>query len=466
MRHMAKQVRVIPRRALLRGAGGLAIGLPWLEAMLPKRASAQAAAVPLRTFFIYFPTGYKNGNWIPSTTPGVYTDVAIPATAAALTPFQSKLNFITGCGNTPAAFGNGGDGIHARATGTFLYFAHLLTTGLEGDGISADQVIAKAVGSTTCVPSLATGIPGERLPGFNEDGYAEQYLDNISFVGPRSNVQKDSNPQTLFRRLVTCASLMPGTGGPAPDPLIAERTKFEKSVMSAVKDEAKRLSSCVGVADRQRLDQYYTSIAELEQRFATTPPGGMPTSVGCVTPAEPPASGADFQASIHLMMDVIIFAFRCGLTRVATMMLDGAFSRRNYGLPDIDGVDYVHGLSHGEIGGKPLDHPRWVKITTHFFVNFAYLLGQMDAINEGDRSLLGNSIVYINSEFGDGDAHNQQDLPTIVAGGAGGKFKMGQRISMAPRTPVANVVLTIMQAMGLPQTSFGDSTGPVSSLLA
>jgi hypothetical protein len=99
-------------------------------------------------------------------------------------------------------------------------------------------------------------------------------------------------------------------------------------------------------------------------------------------------------------------------------------------------------------------------------VNFAYLLQQMDAINEGDRSLLGNSIVYINSEFGDGDAHNQQELPTIVAGSAGGKFKTGQRIAMAPKTPVSNVVLTIMQAMGLPQMSFGDSTGTVSGLVA
>ena len=119
----------------------------------------------------------------------------------------------------------------------------------------------------------------------------------------------------------------------------------------------------------------------------------------------------------------------------------------------------------GEIAGKPLDHPRWVKITTHFFENFAYLLQQMDAINEGDRSLLGNSIVYINSEFGDGDAHNQQDLPTIVAGKAGGKFKTGQLISLARQTPVSNVVLTIMQTMGLNQSSFGDSTGTVSSLL-
>jgi hypothetical protein len=256
-----------------------------------------------------------------------------------------------------------------------------------------------------------------------------------------------------------------GGGGPAPDPIAAERTKFEKSVMSSVKDEAKRLESCVGMADRQRLDQYFTSIVELEQRFTMPPVGGVPPSMGCVVPAAPPASGADFQASVRLMMDVIIFAFRCGLTRVATMMLDGAFSRRNYGLPDIDNVDYIHGLSHGEIGGKTVDHPRWVKITTHYFVQFAYLLQQMSSINEGDGTLLDNSIVYINSEFGDGDAHNQQDLPTIVAGKAGGKFKTGQHIAMASKTPVSNVVLTIMQAMGLPQTSFGDSTGPVSQLL-
>src|SRR5260370_23455491 len=302
--------------------------------MLPKRSAAQAAAIPLRAFFIYVPPGYKNGHWIPTTTRGVYPDVTTPATAAALQPYQSKLNFITGCGNTPAAFGNGGDGIHARATGTFLYFQHLLQTGLDGDGITARQVIAKSVGTTTCVPSIVTGIPGERLPGFNEDAYAAMYLDNIAFVLPRSNVQKDSNPQTLFRRLVMCSSLMPGTGtgGPPPDPMAVERTKFEKTVMSAVKDEAKRLSSCVGVDDRARLDQYYTSISELEQRFTTVPPVGMP-SMSCMKPGEPPASGADFQASIHLMMDVIIFGFRCGITRVASMMLDGAFSRRNSGLP-------------------------------------------------------------------------------------------------------------------------------------
>jgi hypothetical protein len=290
-------------------------------------------------------------------------------------------------------------------------------------------------------------------------------LDNVSFVGPRSNVQKDNNPQTLFRRLTSCASLQNQMPATMIDPAIAERSKFEVSVMSAVKDEAKRLSGCVGAADRQRLDQYYTSVSELEQRFQSTPGVGMSTA-SCVQPAEPPKAGATYAESIHLMMDVALFAFRCGLTRVGTMMMDGAFSRRNYGLSDIDGADYIHGLSHGEIAGKTLDHPRWVKITTHFFENFAYLLTKMNEINEGERTLLGNSIVYINSEFGDGDAHSQYELPVIIAGNAGGKFKSGQHIALASKTPVANVILTIMQTMGLTQTTFGDSSGTVSSLLA
>jgi hypothetical protein len=454
----------LSRRALLRGAGAGVLALPWLEAMIPREARGQAASPPPRALFVYFPTGYRVGGWVTRAT-GAYTDITLPAIATALTPYKSQLSLVTGTGNQPASVGNGGDGIHARATGTFLTCEVLQKTGFT-TGISADQVIARTIGTTTCVPSLALGIPGERLPGFDEDGYGEVYLDNISFVGPRSNVQKDNNPRALFTRLITCAGLPTGGGTTTPmiDPLVAERTAFEKSVMSGVKDEAKRLMGCVGTEDKVRLDQYFTSVTELEQRFQTTP---MPApTAGCSVPAQPPTAGATYAESIHLMMDVLIFAFQCGLTRVATMMMDGAFSRRNYGLPDINGVDYIHGLSHGEIGGKSVDHPRWVKITTHFFENFAYLLQRMSSVNEGERTLLGNSLVYINSEFGDGDAHDQYQLPVIVAGNAGGKLKPGQHIALANKTPVSNVILTLMQTMGVAKTSFGDSTGTVSALLA
>jgi hypothetical protein len=452
----------LSRRALLRGAGA-ALTLPWLEVMIPREARGQSAAPPPRALFVYFPTGYRQGGWTTRAA-GTYADITLPAIAAALTPYKSQLSLVTGAGNAPAAVGNGGDGIHARATGCFLTCEVLQKSGFA-TGVSADQLIARAVGTTTCVPSLALGIPGERLPGFDEDGYGEVYLDNVSFVGPRSNVQKDNNPRALFNRLVTCGGLSAGGGGGGAtvDPAVAERARFEASVMSAVKDEASHLMGCVGKEDRLRLEQYYTSVTELQQRFQTMPP--PPSGAGCVTPAMPPTAGATYAESIHLMMDVLLFAFQCGLTRVATLMMDGAFSRRNYGLPDIDGVDYIHGLSHGEIGGKSVDHPRWVRITTHFFENFAYLLGKMNAISEGDRTMLGNSIVYFNSEFGDGDAHDQFQLPVIVAGNAGGKFRSGQHVALPNRTPVANVILTILNTMGVARPSFGDSTGPVTSLL-
>lgn len=450
----------ISRRSVLRGTGA-ALALPWLEVMVPKTARAQAAGPAPRALFIYFPTGYRSGGWVTRPA-GTYPDITLPAIATALTPLKDQLTMITGCGNQPASVGNGGDGIHARATGTFLTCEVLQKTGFA-IGISADQVIARSVGMATCVPSIAMGIPGERLPGFDEDGYGEVYLDNVSFVGPRAQVQKDNNPVALFNRLNSCAAV--AGGGTAPDPLAMERVRFETGVMSAVKDEATKLVGCVGREDKIRLDQFYTSVTELEQRFRTMPPntGG---GGSCVKPAMPPASGANYSASIHLMMDLQIFAFQCGLTRVSTMMMDGAFSRRNYGLPDIGGVDYIHGLSHGEIGGKGVDHPRWVRITTHFYENFAYLLTKMKETSEGERSLLGNSIVYINSEFGDGDGHNQYNLPTIIAGGAAGKFKVAQHIGMPDRTPIANVILTIMQTMGVARPSFGNSTGTVSALLA
>ncbi|HET6282804.1 MAG TPA: DUF1552 domain-containing protein [Polyangia bacterium] len=453
----------ISRRSVLRGTGA-ALALPWLEVMVPKTARAQAAGGPApRALFVYFPTGYRNGGWVTRAA-GTYPDITLPAIATALTPIKDQITMITGTGNQPASVGNGGDGIHARATGTFLTCEVLQKTGFA-IGISADQVIAKTVGTNTCVPSIAMGIPGERLPGFDEDGYGEVYLDNISFVGPRSQVTKDNNPVALFNRLNSCAAVAGGGGGGAPDPLALERVRFETGVMGAVKDEATKLLGCVGRDDKIRLDQFFTSVTELEQRFRTMPPltGG---GGSCVKPATPPASGATYSASIHLMMDMAIFAFQCGLTRVATMMMDGAFSRRNYGIASAGGADYIHGLSHGEIGGKAVDHPRWVAITTHFYENFAYLLTKMKDTSEGERSLLGNSIVYINSEFGDGDAHNQYSLPVIVAGQAGGKYKIGQHIAMPDRTPVANVILTIMQTMGIAKPSFGNSTGTITDLLA
>jgi hypothetical protein len=442
---------------MLRG-GGFALALPWLEAMVSAPARAQAAGAPKRAIFIYFPTGYRNGDWLDNKDPGVYTDFTLPAVASALEPIKSKLSIITGLANEPAAVGNGGDGIHARGTGCFLT-CEVLEQGGFSKGVSADQVIAQTIGGGYCIPSLVLGIPGENPPSFAEDGYGSVYYNNISFTGPTANVQKESNPRDLFNRLVSCG----GFGmAPVPDPALGERSAFEQSVMGSLKNEANRLMNCVGAEDRLRLQQYYDSVAELERRFQDTPP--PTTSSGCEQPAEPSAEGSTFFENSKLVFDTMLVALKCGLSPVASLMLDGAFSRRDYSLPDIDGVDYVHGLSHGEISGTGADHPRWVKITTHFFEQFAYLLGQMDAVNEGDGTMLDNSIVFIGSEFGDGNGHSIRQLPLIVAGSGAGQLAVGRHIAVADDTPSANAVLDVMQVMGVDVPSFGNSDGSVAGL--
>jgi hypothetical protein len=460
----------ISRRQLLRG-GGYALALPWLEAMAPRKAFAQSFAAPKRVLFFFFSTGYKGGTWNPSTGPAW----TYPAIAKALEPIKKKTTLITGLTEQPGSVGSGGAGIHARATGCFLMHAPLRKTGFDGDGISADQVIASQIGKDTCISSLVLGIPGEKPATFSEDGYGNVYLNNISFSGPKSAVTKEKNPADLFKRLVTCPAGPAGSGqaGNIPNPVLEERVNFERSVMGSVKGEAEKLLKCVGQADRLRMQEYFNSISELERKFRmptpqpepgpTPAPGSSSSSASCGMPNPVTGDpGITLKAGSTAMFDLLVTAFKCNLTKVSSLMLDGAFSRRNYGVPGVT-ANYIHGLSHGEINGKGADHPRWVQITTHYFELIAQLLQQMDAVNEGTGTLLDNSIVYIGSEYGDGDAHQFSSQPMILAGG-GGKLKMGQHIAVPSGTPQANVVVDVMNAMGLMRPSFGNSNGRIPGL--
>ena len=266
----------LSRRSLIRG-GGYALALPWLEAMAPRRAFAQATPAAKRALFLFFSTGYRGGTWLANPAPGIQTQWSFPAIAAALEPLKKKTTLITGLTEKPGSVGSGGAGIHARATGCFLMHAVLQKTGFDGDGISADQVIAREIGKNSCIPSLVLGLPGEKPATFAEDGYGNVYLNNISFSGPKSAVLKEKNPADLFKRLVTCPAGAPGMGqaGAMPNALLEERVNFQKSVMGSVKTEAERLLKCVGQADRLRVEEYFDSITELERQFRA--PSASPT---------------------------------------------------------------------------------------------------------------------------------------------------------------------------------------------
>src|SRR5688572_19946906 len=180
----------LDRRTVLRAAG-VSLALPWLEAMAPSHAYAQAVPAGKRVLFLYFPTGYRRGDWLANKAAGSYPDFTLPAITQALNPFKSKLTIITGMTNKPPTVGSGGDGIHARGTGCWLNCEVLNKTGLTS-GITADQVIAKTVGANSCIPSLVLGVPGEQVATFAEDGYGAVYYNNISFTGPTANVQKET----------------------------------------------------------------------------------------------------------------------------------------------------------------------------------------------------------------------------------------------------------------------------------
>jgi hypothetical protein len=442
----------LSRRMLLRGAG-CALGLPWLQAMAPRAAAA--AVMPARALFLYFPSGYTAGTWPTSAASGgAFT---LPALASALQPWSKKLTLVTGLANHPASlFGNDAGGLHARGTGCSLVCQPLRKDGFAGDGVSVDQIIARQLGADSCLSSLVLGVPNERTPNFAEEGYSSVYYNNVSFAGPRSPVHKVTNPADLYLRLTTC----PAFGGqPAP-----KRARFEQAVMGAVKDQATHLMNCAGQADRIRLEEYFTAVAELERRFL---PSNAAAANGASCPRRGPpnpVAGTTLAEGATAMMDLAVLAFQCGLTRVGTLMMDGAFSRRNFGLPDIGGVNYIHGLSHGEIGGEAVDNPRWQRITSHYFQLFATFLAKLDAVPDGTgTTLLDNTLVIIGSELGDGNRHLYTDLPFLVAGG-GGRLQLGRHIAAPAGTPIANAFLSVLHALGIRRPSFGDSSGPLAGL--
>jgi hypothetical protein len=418
--------------------------------MAPRQAQA---AAPARALFIYFPSGYHAGAWITGGTPGTSTSFQLPALAGALLPWKAKLALITGLSNQPATeFGDDAGGLHARGTGCALVCAPLRrATGFAGAGVSVDQLIAQKLGADSCISSLVLGVPNENTPNFAEEGYSSIYYNNVSFTGPRSPVQKVSNPSDLFLRLVTC----PGFGGRPSE----KRARFEQGVMSGIKDQATRLMKGAGQADRARLDEYFTAVSELERRFLPAVPATCPAR------KEAPAPGTTLAEGANAMMDLAVLAFQCGLTHVGTLMMDGAFSRRDFGLADINGVNYIHGLSHNEIGGEEADRPRWLKITSHYFQLFAGFLAKLDAVPDAGGTLLDNTLVSIVGEFGDGNRHLSSDLPLVLAGG-GGRLHLGRHITTAPGTPVASVYLTLLHALGMDQAAFGDSRGEIAGLRA
>jgi hypothetical protein len=427
----------IDRRMVLRGLGA-AIALPALDAMFP--ALALPANQPRRLAVVYVPNGVIMKDWKPSVTG---SDFGFTRILKPLEPFRKDITLFSGLANHAAEKARGGG--HAKATGSFLSGAQpKYTAGADvHSGTTFDQLIAQHWGHATRVSSLQIGCEDSRMVGNCDTGSSCAYTNTLSWKNPDTPLAVEVNPRSIFERLF-------GTVDPSlPADVRARRAMYRKSILDQTRADARALMSELGPTDQRRMDQYLTSIRELETRIAAaekdpiTPPSEKPSGI--------PFEYRDY---VKLMFDLQVIAFQADLTRVSTMMLGREGSVRTY--PEIGVPDPHHPLTHHR--GHPDFIEKVTKINCYHVELFAAFLEKLKATRDGDGSLLDHSAILYGGALSDGNAHSNSDLPLLVAGHAGG-LRGGSHLASEPQTPVANLFVRLMDAVGMETSSFADSTG-------
>jgi hypothetical protein len=437
-------MKAISRRALLRGAGA-AVALPWLDAMVPAFASPGRATPPVRMGFLYTPNGKNMADWTPSAEGA---DYEMPAILQPLKDVREDVLVLTGLTADKARPHGDGGGDHARALGAFLTGAQPRKT--DGTdiraGISADQVAAAAIGEQTRLSSLEIGCEAGAMAGNCDSGYSCVYSSTMSWRSATQPLPKEVNPKSVFDRLF---------GGGST----AERAKMREerqSVIDLVREDYKELNGKVGKSDQQKLDQYITSIRDIEarlQRAATLPEVKPPD--GASRPAGIPPS---MEEHIKLMADLMALAFQADVTRVATFVVANEGSNKPYAFIGVP--EGHHDLSHH--GGNKEKTSKIAKINTFHVKQFAHLIGRLKAVKEGDGTLLDHCMIAYGSANSDGNAHNHDNLPILLAGKGGGTIKSGRHVKFPKETPLNNLWLALLLRVGVKHETLGDSTGVLS----
>lgn len=444
-------MRPMDRRTILRGMG-VAMALPLLDAM-SSRASAQAAsssravpdsgakdAAPLRLVYVYTPNGVNRDLWTP-TAPGAFD--ALPPTLAPLEAWKSDLLVLGGLALNTARANGDGPGDHARAGAAFLTCAQpRKTDGAVHVGTSIDQLAAKRIGTATRFRSLEIGCEDGAQSGQCDSGYACAYSSNISWSGPNTPVPKEVDPRQLFDRL-----FREGEEDETPAEREA-RLARRRSVLDLVREDARRLAKSLGADDRRKLDEYETSVRELERRFARAADGQGDVP----DPLRPAGTPKDRGEHARLMADVLVLALRTDSTRIATFGLANEGSNASHaaiGVPEGH-----HEVSHH--GGDPAKREKVARIDRFHVECFAHLVGRLAEADERGVRLLDSTHVLLGSGIGDGNRHDHDDLPIVVLGGG----VRGGRYVVAPKeTPLANLHVTLARRIGVEVERFGDSTG-------
>lgn len=439
--------RAMPRRTFLRGVGA-AIGLPLLGAMVPA-FSATPANTARRLGFVYIPNGvamnFKGVNfWKPQ---GEGRDMELSRILAPLGPVRDRLSVVSGLAHHQAdALDDGANGDHTRATSSWLTGAHSKRT--EGadveTGISADQVAAKVLGADTVLPSLELGIDMNFLAGQCENGYSCVYMNTLAWRTSTSPLPTEVNPRLVFERLF-------GNGGTTAQRLALANEN--RSILDSVTADFARLAKAVGPEDRRQVDEYLEAVREVERRIHAVERTGDNTDLSSLE--RPRGVPERFDDHVKLMYELQWLAFRSDLTRVTTFMLGRELNFRTY--PEIGIMEGHHGLSHHQ--DRPEQLEKLARLNTYQTQLFAWFLDKLRSTPDGDGNLLDHSTFLYGAGLSNPNLHAHIDLALAVVGGDPKKHRGGRHLVFPQGTPMTNLLLAVLDMVGVDAPKLGDSTG-------
>jgi hypothetical protein len=438
--------KALPRRTFLRGLGA-AIALPALDSMTPAFAASTAKA-PVRMGFVYVPNGMDIRNW------NLDYEGKLGNLSRIMKPLEPHKDVITVLGNLTHNNGRAlldGPGDHGRCCGAYL-------TGIQPKksmadihaGISCDQIVANKIGNQTRFPSLELGMEDSRQAGDCDSGYSCAYTNNLAWRSETQPLPPVLDPRALFERLFGADA------GLSPEER-ARRNKFRRSILDFVSDDTRKLQKDLGPTDRRKLDEYLSSIREIERMIERAEKDNAKIDPGMPEPYGVPA---DFAEHFKLMTDMLTVALQSDMSRVFTFLVTREGTSRSY--REIGIADGHHPLTHHR--NDPALMEKVSQINTYHMQQFAGWVEKLKSIKEGDGSLLDNCMIVYGAGLTDGNRHNHEDLPTIMVGKGGNYIKPGRRIVYRRETPMSNLFLTMMDRMGVHADHFGDATGRVNGL--
>jgi hypothetical protein len=430
----------LARRTFLRGAGA-SLALPLLDSMLPAFA-ADAAPLQPRLGFIYVGNGIVHANWTPKSTG---SDFALTQNLAPLANVREHLNVITGLAHLQADTFGDGTGDHPRSSAVWLTGVHAYDRTRPGVEVklatTADQLAARVIGQDAPIPSIELSVDAPSQ-GACDSGDCF-YVNTVSWRNETTPNLAEIHPRIVFERLF-------GDGGSSADRLA--RTRVTGSILDSVRTEANQLANSLGYGDTRKLDEYLDSVREIERRIQSAEARG---AQDIALPERPTSIPDSYEEHTRLMFDLQVLAFQSDMTRISSMIMArelSGLSYANVGVPEGH-----HAISHHRDDPDLIEKKS--RIDTYHVQLFAEFIEKLAATPDGDGSLLDQSFILYGSGMGDGNLHRHADLPCLALGKLGGKIKTGQHLVYPKHTPMNNLLLTMLDKVGVELESFGDSTG-------